>query len=231
MTSGKQSYIRRERKYWEAQDEFEWLSVAGIAAVLDLVPPIRGDVLELCSGSGMFTRRIPGEFDRYVCLDLSQSLLEGLQHTRPDIIPLVGNAENRYFPPSSFDQVLVFAGLHHIPNEERTIKTAFTLLRPGGIFVAFEPNANCWYRKPMLRFKNLLGLYTEDERFLNPEDIYQMMISSGFGKVDIKYCTPEFNPAHLRTRLNKGLSGLMRFASKLSKAPNWQSFFVICGQK
>jgi ubiquinone/menaquinone biosynthesis C-methylase UbiE len=143
---------------------------------------------------------------------------------------VVGNAEDLYFPPASFDRVLVFAGLHHIPNETKAIETAFTLLRPGGIFVAFEPNANCWYRKPMLKFKHLLGLYTEDERFLNPEAICQKMRVSGFGKVELKYCTPEYNPAHLKTTLNKLLSVLMRFASKLSESPSWQSFFVIYGQ-
>jgi len=230
LKSGKQSYLRRERKYWEAQDEFEWLSETGIETVLNLIPPITGDVLELCSGSGMFTKRIPGEFDSYTCLDLSRPLLENLQQTLPDIIPVVGNAENLNFLPSSFDRVLVFAGLHHVPNETRAIEAAFTLLRPGGLFIAFEPNANCWYRKPMLKFKDLLGLYTQDEHFLHPETIYQKMRLSGFKKVDLKYCTPEYNPAHLRTHLNKLLSSLMRIASNLSGSPSWQSFFVICGQ-
>jgi SAM-dependent methyltransferase len=223
--------LKRERAYWENHTRFEWLSQAGIQSVLNLIPPITGDVLELCSGSGMFTKRIPEIYRSYTCLDLSQTLLDSLNQSVPQITPVQGNAERPGFPPDTFDVVLVFAGLHHIPNENLAIQRSYPLLRPGGVFVAFEPNAGCWYRKPMLKMKHLLHLYTEDERFLQPVDIFNKMGAAGFGKIEIKYCTPEYNPAHLGSRLNKFLSALMRFASKLSTSPNWQSFFVITGQK
>jgi SAM-dependent methyltransferase len=223
--------LKRERAYWENRTRFEWLSPAGIQSVLDLIPPVRGDVLELCSGSGMFTRRIPATYDSYTCLDLSQTLLDHLNQSVPQIVPVQGNAERPGFPPDCFDTVLVFTGLHHIPNENLAIQRAYPLLRPGGVFVAFEPNAACWYRRPMLKMRHLLHLYTDDERFLRPADIFDKMEAAGFGKIEIKYCTPEYNPAHLGSRLNKFLSTLMQFAAKLSTAPNWQSFFVITGQK
>jgi len=231
MNPGQKAHLKRERDYWEALTEFEWLSESGIESVLKLLPPIRGDVLELCSGSGMFTIRVPKHFKSYTCLDLSQSLLDSLHQVCQDIIPVQGNAEDPEFPPSSFDMVLVFAGLHHIPDENAAIENAYALLRPGGLLVAFEPNADCWYRKPMLKLKDLLNLYTDDERFLKPGDISQKMKSTGFENIEIKYRTPEYNPKHLRTFLNKTLSGLMRIASKLNEAPNWQSFFVIVGTK
>jgi len=223
--------LAREREYWEAVSEFEWLSESGIQSVLEMFPPIRGDVLELCSGSGMFTRRIPEDYSSYTCLDLSQSLLDSLHKDLPIITPVQGNAENPEFPPSSFDMVLVFAGLHHIPDEAKAISRAQELLRPGGVFAAFEPNADCWYRKPMLRMKRLLNLYTEDERFLKPGDVHQQMKTAGYNKIELKYRTPVYNPAHLRTRFNKILSGMMRITSNLNKAPSWQSFFIVLGYK
>jgi SAM-dependent methyltransferase len=231
MNPEQKAFLKRERDYWEALTEFEWLSESGIESVLDLLPPIRGDVLELCSGSGMFTKRVPKKFKSYTCLDLSQSLLDSLLRVCPDIIPVQGNAENPEFPPASFDMVLVFAGLHHIPDEDKAIENAYTLLRPGGLLVAFEPNADCWFRKPMLKLKKILNLYTDDERFLVPGDISQKMGSTGFKDIEIKYRTPEYNPEHLRTLLNKLLSRLMMIASRLNGAPNWQSFFVIVGTK
>jgi len=227
----KTKLIEREREYWEAVTEFEWLSESGIRSVLDMFPPINGDVLELCSGSGMFTRRIQEDYSSYTCLDLSQSLLDSLHKDLPNIIPTQGNAENPDFPATSFDMVLVFAGLHHIPDEAKAIKRAQELLRPGGVFVAFEPNADCWYRKPMLRMKRLLNLYTEDERFLKPGDIHQQMNNAGYKEIELKYLTPVYNPAHLRTRFNKILSGMMGIASNLNKASSWQSFFIILGYK
>jgi ubiquinone/menaquinone biosynthesis C-methylase UbiE len=224
-------HLAREREYWSACDEFEWLSEQGIQSVLNLLPPIQGDILELCSGSGMFTKRVPKQFTSYTCLDLSKSLLENLHKQLPEIIPVLGNAENPDFPSASFDMVLVFAGLHHIPDEAKVMRSAYKLLRPNGVFAAFEPNADCWYRKPMLRMKRLLKLYTEDERFLHPADIYQEMEKAQYKKIELKYLTPGYNPTHLRTTINHMLANLMRVASKLNNDPAWQSFFIIKGYK
>jgi ubiquinone/menaquinone biosynthesis C-methylase UbiE len=127
--------------------------------------------------------------------------------------------------------VLVFAGLHHIPDEAKVMRSAYKLLRPNGVFAAFEPNADCWYRKPMLRMKRLLKLYTEDERFLHPADIYQEMEKAQYKKIELKYLTPGYNPTHLRTTINHMLANLMRVASKLNNDPAWQSFFIIKGYK
>jgi SAM-dependent methyltransferase len=222
---------RREQDYWEARTEFEWLSEAGIQSILELLPPIRSDILELCSGSGMFTRRIPGDYDSYTCLDLSHSLLDRLHKELPQITPVQGNAENPSFPPASFDMVMVFAGLHHLPNEGEAIQNAFNVLREDGVFIAFEPNARCWYRKPMLSLKHILKLYTEDERFLVPDDILRKMSVAGFRDIEIKYSTPEYNPDHLKTRLNSVLSKMLLIAAAIDDGPRWQSFFVIFGKK
>jgi ubiquinone/menaquinone biosynthesis C-methylase UbiE len=157
--------------------------------------------------------------------------LDSLHKELPKITPVQGNAEDPDFPPDSFDRVLVFAGLHHLPDEVRAIRNAYTLLRPGGIFMAFEPNLNCWYRKPMLNLKNLLKLYTEDERFLSPLDVHQAMETTGFDNIQTKFETPEYNPAHLNSALNKLLWKLMHVTSTLSAGPAWQSFFVIIGKK
>jgi ubiquinone/menaquinone biosynthesis C-methylase UbiE len=227
----RESHLAREAEYWEDRIEFEWLSERGIQSILDIVPPVRGDVLELCSGSGMFTKRIPDRYDSYTCLDLSGSLLERLYQVLPQIRPVQGNAEDPDFPPASFDMVLVFAGLHHLPDEVRAVRNGYNLLRTGGSFVAFEPNLDCWYRKPMLKLKNLLKLYTEDERFLSPQDVYQAMETVGFKNIQTKFETPEYNPAHLSSVLNKLLWKLMHLASSLGEGPAWQSFFVIIGKK
>jgi ubiquinone/menaquinone biosynthesis C-methylase UbiE len=226
-----QTVLEREQDYWEAQTEFEWLSESGIRSILDIIPPVQGDVLEFCSGSGMFTRRITPTYDSYTCLDLSQAMLVYLYQRVPQIMPVVCNVEDPGFKRSSFDMVLVFAGLHHVPNENLAVQKAYDLLRPGGVFIAFEPNASCWYRKPMLKIKNLLKLYTQDERFLHPDDLHKKMELAGFVEIETRYRTPEYNPTHLDTLLNKFLSGWMHFFSSLNPVPTWQSFFVMSGKK
>jgi len=221
----------REKSYWDSQKRFEWLSNEGIQSVLEKIPPIRGEVLELCSGSGMFSKLIPVNYDSYISLDLSQSMLKQQRHDIPGIEPIVGDAENPAFISSSFDLVLVFAGLHHLANLSRAIQSGYRVLRPGGQFIAFEPNASCWYRKPMLRIKNILKLYTQDEKFLYPEDIKGYMARIGFCDIEIKFLTPEYNPDHLKSSLNKMLSHLMMIAALINRGRYWQSFFIIRGKK
>lgn len=221
----------REKSYWDSQKKFEWLSDYGIQSVLGKIPPIYGEVLELCSGSGMFSKLIPANYDSYISLDLSQSMLEKQCHDIPWIKPVVGDAENPTFVSSSFDLVLLFAGLHHLANISRAIQNGYRVLRPGGQFVAFEPNASCWYRKPMLRIKNILKLYTEDEKFLYPEDVKDYMAKTGFCDIEIIFLTPEYNPAHLKSSLNKMLSHLMMIAAQINRGRYWQSFFIIRGKK
>lgn len=229
--SNDKNILNREKIYWDSKEIFEWLSERGINSVLEEMPSIQGDVLGLCSGSGMFPKRIPVKYDRYVSLDLSQSLLEQQWHEIPWIMPVVGNAENSTFVSSSFDLVLVFAGLHHLVNLYKTIQNGYRVLRPGGKFIAFEPNASCWYRKPMLHFKNVLKLYTEDEKFLYPEHVKEIMSRIGFRDIKLKFLTPEYNPVHLQSLLNQMLSQLMMIAARINRGRYWQSFFIIQGKK
>lgn len=221
----------RERSYWDSKTGFEWVSESGIEAVLEEIPLVHGDVLELCSGSGMFSKRLPNRYDLYASLDLSQSMLMKLRKDILGVDPVVGDAEILPISSFSFDHVLVFAGLHHLQNEGKAKGNAYRVLRPGGVFFAFEPNAACWYRKPMLWFKGILNLYTEDERFLFPEAVKEYMEDAGFVDIEIKYLTPEYNPNHLGTALGRLLSVLMKMAASISQGSSWQSFFIITGKK
>ena len=231
MNTSQDEVIAREREYWEARSDFEWLSEASIKKVIAAMSPLRGDVLELCSGSGMFTKRIPATYETYTCLDLSESLLNTLSQELPQITPIQGNAEEPDFPRGSFDTVVVFAGLHHLPDVHKAIRSAYRILRPGGSFACFEPNEDWWYRKPMLPLRNLLGIYTSDEKFLKPADVLAAVEKVGFQNIAVQYLTPTYHPSSLKTPFPKMLASMIRIASNLNSAPNWQSFFVISGQE
>jgi ubiquinone/menaquinone biosynthesis C-methylase UbiE len=231
MSEARDEVLLREKRYWEAKTTFEWLSERGIRTVLERIPEINGDVLEMCSGSGMFTRHVPKRYNSYTCMDLSQTLLDELALRIPDVQIVQGNAEEPEFEENTFDLILIFAGLHHLPNLERAIVASERMLKPGGSFIAFEPNAKCWYRKPMLPLKKLLKLYTDDERFLEPQQVHQTMDECGFRKTRIDYVTPEYNPEHLASSLNRLLAKFIYIAAKMSPGVRWQTFFVIQGIK
>ncbi len=58
MVDNSADIIKREKEYWEKQDEFEWLSVKNVRSIVERIGAPEGRVLELCIGSGMFTRQI-----------------------------------------------------------------------------------------------------------------------------------------------------------------------------
>jgi len=116
-----QRVVEREEYYWGSLAEFDWIEEASIKDILLFLSPLYGDVLELCAGSGTFTRHIPASFRSYTCLDISQPMLDTLQKKLPHLRTVRGNAENPDFPEASFDAILVFGGLHHLPNMELTI--------------------------------------------------------------------------------------------------------------
>lgn len=231
MTTQRSEIVQREREYWEAHGEYKWMDDESIARVVKLVPHLKGSVLELCSGSGMFTRELPRTYDSYTCLDLSENLLKGLKKILPHIQTVQGDAQNPDFPDESFDTILIFAGLHHLPDLDTTLKNVYRLLKPGGVFFCYEPNNDCWYRRPMLWMRDILKLYTEDERFLSPKDVSEIMRRSGLVDLKLEFITPGYDENHLKLPLQKILGKTVQTTSSFSKHPSFQTFFTLTGKK
>ena len=225
--------VDREKAYWEVRDHFKWLTDESIRKVISLSLETGGggDILELCSGSGAFTKHMPREFRSYTCLDISQTLLQTVKRSLPEVTVVQGDAQNPAFKEESFYLVVMFAGLHHMPDVKATLRNAFRILRSGGAFVCFEPNDDCWYRRFMLPLKSLLGIYTEDERFLKVGFIQAALQEAGFATSETKFLMPEYAPDHLKSALNKILVRFMALASSLGTGPFWQPWFIMSGRK
>ena len=222
--------VAREREYWTAHDEFDWMDEASKADTVAALGPVLGDVFELCIGSGLLSDRIPPTYRSYTGLDISQPLLDAARHKMPEATLVQGDAEAPPFPDASFDAVLVFAGLHHLPDYPRSVAHAYRLLRPGGEFVCFEPNKLAWYRAPMWLMRDLIGIYTEDEVFLDPREVAAAMRGVGFTALQTHYMTPRLKPSFL-TATNRVLARGMYAAAALGAAARTQSFFMLRGRK
>jgi ubiquinone/menaquinone biosynthesis C-methylase UbiE len=222
--------LAREREYWTAHDEFDWMTDRSQDETVAALPPVRGDVLELCIGSGLLSDRIPRTFRTYTGLDISQPLLDTARAKIPDATLVQGDAEQPPFPDASFDAVLVFAGLHHLPDWRRSVANAYRVLRPGGVFVCFEPNKLAWYRAPMWLLRERIGIYTDDEVFLDPREVGAAMRASGFADLATRYTTPRLRPSFL-TAPNRALARCMYAAAALGAAERTQSFFMLTGYR
>jgi ubiquinone/menaquinone biosynthesis C-methylase UbiE len=224
------SAVEREKEFWERHEEFDWMAEVSKRDVVQALPLLRGDILELCIGSGMLTEHVPRTYSAYVGLDLSQSLLSTLRRKIPHLRLVNGNAEEVCFANDTFDAVLIFAGLHHLPHYEAAIEDAYRVLRPGGIFICFEPSSRAWYRKPMELLRDFIGIYSDDEVFLDPRCVSASMRAVGFHDLRVRFLTPRFSRSFLSLR-NRVLAQLLYAAASLGRSAFTQSFFLLRGTK
>jgi len=222
--------IEREREFWDQHCEFDWMAERSKRNVVAMLPHLAGDVLELCIGSGLLTEHVAPAYRSYIGLDLSGTLLATLRRKMPDLTLVQGNAEELCFDDASFDVVFVFAGLHHLPHYRRAIAQASRVLRPNGALVCLEPSSRAWYRPPMEWLRGWIGIYSDDEVFLDAREVSSVMRDSGFADLRTQYLTPRFSPAFLTSK-NRVLAYCLYAAAALGNAALTQSFFLMSGRK
>ena len=97
-------------------------------------------IADLGCGSGVFTDLLRERGCDCVGLDLSPKLVEIGRRKYPGIEFIEGDVEHLPFPDASFDGVLLSGLVHHLPDPSKCAAEVFRVLRPGGRFVAFDPN-------------------------------------------------------------------------------------------
>jgi len=98
------------------------------------------DVLDVGCGPLPAFETLAQAARRYVCVDLAcRNLLHLVAHV-PACLAVLGDAESLPFSKASFDLVVVFGLLHHLPAPDRAVEEIRRVLRPGGIVVVSEPS-------------------------------------------------------------------------------------------
>jgi SAM-dependent methyltransferase len=115
------------------------------------------DVAEIMCGIGQATQYIQSRYPTARCrgYDISRSACE--DYTRVTGCPAtVCDIVAEPLPESQFDTIVVVGGLHHVASErDKVIASIHAALKPGGILVMMEPNADyvleavrkIWYRR------------------------------------------------------------------------------------
>ncbi len=140
-------------------------------------------VVDLGCGSGVFTGVLQQRGYRCVGVDLSPKLIALAQANFPGIDFHVGDIEHLPFADASFDGVLLSGVVHHLPEPSRCAEEVFRILRPGGKFVAFDPNRMnpfmYLYRDRSSPFYSSVGV-TENERPVLAAEIAATFAVAGF---------------------------------------------------
>jgi SAM-dependent methyltransferase len=134
------------RGYDAAADEFAaWQrKIAGstrldrLEELLGHLPDRRPDVLELGSGAGVLSTRILAQRAKLVGVDISAEQVRRARVRVPDAEFVLADLTVVDFPPSSFDAVVAFYVMNHVPREELAplLARIATWLRPGGLLLS-----------------------------------------------------------------------------------------------
>jgi ubiquinone/menaquinone biosynthesis C-methylase UbiE len=143
----------------------------------------RARIADLGCGSGTFTALLARAGYDCVGLDISAKLIEVGRRKYPGIEFAEGDIEHLPFPDASFDGVLLSGVVHHFPDPSRCAAEVHRVLRPGGRFVAFDPNRMnpfMWlYRDRASPFYSPLGV-TANERPVLAGEVAAVFERAGF---------------------------------------------------
>jgi ubiquinone/menaquinone biosynthesis C-methylase UbiE len=145
--------------------------------------PSGSRVVDLGCGSGVFTDVLQRRGYRCSGVDLSPKLIEIARAKFRDVEFVEGDVEQLPFADASFDGVLLSGLVHHLPDPSRCAAEVFRILRPGGTFVAFDPNRMnpfmYLYRDRSSPFYSSLGV-TANERPVLAREVASMFEVAGF---------------------------------------------------
>ncbi len=92
-------------------------------------------VLEVGAGTGQHLAYVRHRFDRYLMTDINGALLaqaEKLNKGRPGVQFEVADATRLPYPDASFDRLVSFYNLEHLPNPHLVLKEWRRVVKPGG---------------------------------------------------------------------------------------------------
>jgi len=82
----------------------------------------------------------------------------------------------------------------------------------------------------MILLRNLIGIWTDDERFIDPAYLKKILFCKGFDVIENHYLTPIYNKTRLKI-ITGMLVNMMYWVSRLGSGPRWQSFFIMTAKK
>jgi len=139
-------------------------------------------VADLGCGSGVFTGLLQQMGYEATGLDISAKQLKIARSKHPSIIFSEGDVEHLPFRSEDLDGVLLSGVVHHLPDPARCAAEVFRVLKPGGFFLAFDPNRRnpfMWlYRDKNSPFYSKNGV-TENERPVLAQEVRRIFAAAG----------------------------------------------------
>jgi ubiquinone/menaquinone biosynthesis C-methylase UbiE len=174
--------MARERIY-AAFDDNEYLEVFDRTMDLDLNGKT---IVDVGCASGVSAALLASRGAMVIGLDISPELIKQAQKLWPEyaekITFMVGDAENLEIEDCSVDYCFFGGVLHHFPEKDRVYKESLRVLRPGGKFVALEPNRLDFFERIEWAVADLRCKLSPNEYPIDPKEMKQEVLATGFSK-------------------------------------------------
>lgn len=171
-----------------ASNAYEVFSPDTNERLMDIVLGVSGlpegaRIADLGCGSGVFSNVLQQRGYKCTGVDLSPALIRIAKQKYPGIEFIEGDVEHLPFADASFDGVLLAGILHHFSDRSAFVAEVKRILKPGGKFVAFDPNrmnpTMYLYRDRSSPLYSSVGV-TENERPVLADEIAAIFRSAGF---------------------------------------------------
>jgi len=200
----------------------------------DIRPGAR--IADLGCGSGVFTDLLRSLGYNAVGLDISPKLIALGRAKYPGVEFMEGDVEELPFADASLDGVLLSGLVHHLPDPSRCAGEVFRVLKPGGSFVAFDPNRMnpfmYLYRDRSSPLYSSVGV-TANERPVLAHQIAAVFRKSGF-QVGTDYIS-DLNYRYLASSKLRWMLPAYNALDRLLFAPDFmkplRSFVLTYGEK
>ncbi len=91
------------------------------------------------------------------------------------------------FKHNSFDIVLFFHSIHHIPRKDKAICESFNILKKRGYIIISDLNGSHFLRRIGDIVGKKIGIMSPDEKASSPKEIITLLKKSGFNILEIHY--------------------------------------------
>ena len=135
-------------------------------------------ILEIGCGQGAGARIIYDLFSpqRYVGIDLDPRMITRARRRSgalPNATFVEGDVTNLEFPSATFDLVIDFGIIHHVPNWTEALAEVRRTLKPGGEFLFEDLSVETWERGIGIPFKKIAD-HPYDEMFRKQEFVDEL---------------------------------------------------------
>lgn len=151
----------------------------------------RGRMLDIGCGRGILPALMRERGWEAQGLEFSET---AARHARELKVPVfVGNLPESPYEPESFDAVVLWHVLEHVPDPAEALAKAREILRPGGLLVIAVPN----FESLQARFSGRHWFHLDVPRHYHHFGVSvlkRMLESAGFSIADISHLSLEYNP-------------------------------------